>query len=105
MRRYPRFRVDFPVEVTLFDEGAYRRHRAQCKDLSEAGIGLLIASQFELGEVASLSFTPPGTSQVWDLSAVLRHKRGYHYGFEFLSLLSEQKEILKLSLKGLDSAD
>ena len=104
-RRFPRFRSHFPVTITLFAGDKYHRMSAQCKDLSEAGIGLLVSTELKMGEVASLNFSPPGSSQIWDVSAVLRHRRGYHYGFEFISLQPEQSATLKNSLKGLERAD
>jgi hypothetical protein len=104
-RRYPRFRAEFPVAVMLFAADEYRRLDAHCKDLSQAGIGVLVAAELAQGEVAALNFTIPGLHQPWGLRAVLRHRRGYHYGFEFLSLSAEQDEALKGYLKGLKRAD
>lgn len=104
LRRHARYRSSFPVEVTLLTEGAYRQLAAHCKDLSEAGIGVLLAAELTLGEVASLNFSLPG-APTWELRAVLRHRRGYHYGFEFFSLSQDQTEGLTTYLKGLDRAD
>jgi hypothetical protein len=78
---------------------------AQCKDLSEAGIGVLIAAELNLGEVASLGFSIPGVAETWDVRAVLRHRRGYHYGFEFLSLSEQQCKSLGSHLPSLERAD
>ena len=104
-RRYPRHRSSFQVVVTLFSGGAYQNLNAHCKDLSEAGIGILVAEELTCGEVASLKFTLGESLQTRDVRAVLRHRRGYHYGFEFLSLTSQQIQILKQHLRGLERAD
>jgi PilZ domain len=85
-RRYPRYRAEFPVTLTLLSSEGRQSLDAHCKDLSVAGIGVLIAEELNLGEVVALAFAPPGSSEPWELRAVLRHRRGYHYGFEFLSL-------------------
>jgi hypothetical protein len=74
-------------------------------DLAEAGIGVLIAAELSLGEVATLAFSIPGRPESWDVQAVLRHRRGYHYGFEFLSLSDQQGKILLGFLPGLERAD
>lgn len=74
-------------------------------DLAEAGIGVLIAADLNLGEVATLAFAIPGRPEAWDVRAVLRHRRGYHYGFEFLSLSEQQGKILLAYLPGLERAD
>ena len=104
-RRYPRYRSNFPVAVTLFTEAEYRRLDAHCKDLSEAGIGVLLAAELNSGEVVSLDFCLPGLPTPWGVRGVLRHRRGYHYGFEFLSLSHEQSEILKNHIRTLERAD
>lgn len=104
-RRHPRYRSEFPVTVTLFT-GEERQHLdAHCRDLSAAGIGVLVAAELSLGEVVSLGFSLPGVPQPWDIRAVLRHRRGYHYGFEFFSLSDQQGEALAGYLPGLERAD
>jgi hypothetical protein len=105
LRRSPRYRSSFLVIVTLLAEGRYERLDAHCKDLSQAGIGVLLAAELASGEVVSLSFTLPGLAQSWEVRGVLRHRRGYHYGFEFLSLTAEQETTLKHQIKGLERAD
>lgn len=93
-RRHPRYYAHFPVGMTLLGGNGYRRLSAHCKDLSEAGIGILVADELVLGEVASLEFSLPDSPSPWEVRAVLRHRRGYHYGFEFLSLTRPQVEML-----------
>ena len=105
LRRNPRYRSSFPVLVTLLAAGRYESLQAHCKDLSEAGIGVLLAAELASGEVVSLNFTLPGLPIPWEVRSVLRHRRGYHYGFEFFSLTSEQTGVLKQLIHGLERAD
>ena len=104
-RKYPRFRTGFPVGLCLLTDGQYRNLQGHCKDLSGAGIGVLISTELKIGEVASLSFCLPGTQQSCEIRAVLRHRHGHHYGFEFLSLSSLQDRLIQQHLKGLDRVD
>jgi hypothetical protein len=104
-RRHARYYAHFPVGVTLLGGDGYKRLDAHCKDLSEAGIGILIADELVLGEVASLEFQFPETPSPWEVRAVLRHRRGYHYGFEFLSLTRPQTETLIAFLQKQVRAD
>jgi len=67
-------------------------------------MGILLAAELTSGEVASLSFHPPNSAP-WKLRAVVRHRRGYQYGFEFLSLVEEQKKGLAGCVEGLERAD
>lgn len=104
-RRHPRYRCEFPVKVSMFCVDGHRQLNAHCKDLSEAGMGVLVAEELTAGEVVALSFVLPGAPQPWDVRAVLRHRRGFHYGFEFLSLSREQDGMLKRYLPTLQRAD
>jgi hypothetical protein len=69
----------------------YQEIEGHCRDLSEAGIGILLAEELDISQVTSLSFSFPGSEPVWQGRAVVRHRRGYHYGFEFLTLDDEQR--------------
>jgi PilZ domain len=104
-RRYPRFRIEFPVNLTLLSSDGHQSLDGHCKDLSEAGIGILIASELGRGEVVALNFALPVSTEEWNIRAVLRHRRGYHYGFEFLSLPEERLETLRAFLPTLKRAD
>jgi len=66
---------------------------------------MLIAAELNLGEVAALSFALPGSPEAWELRAVLRHRRGYHYGFEFLALSNEEGSFLATYLPKLERQD
>jgi len=104
-RRYPRYRCEFPVAVSLFCGDGHQQLNAHCRDLSEAGIGVLLAAELPPGEVVSLTFALPGGSESWEVRAVLRHRRGFHYGFEFLSISAQQARTLKGYLPSLERAD
>jgi c-di-GMP-binding flagellar brake protein YcgR len=104
-RRYPRYRSEFPVTVTLFSGEEHERLDAHCRDLSQGGIGVLIAADLTLGEVASLAFALPHIAEPWDVRAVLRCRRGYQYGFEFLSLSEQQSKTLAGYFPRLERSD
>lgn len=105
LRRHPRYRAEFPVAVTLFSGKEHHKLAGHCRDLSQGGIGVLIAEELKLGEVSSLAFSLPGIKQEWQVRAVLRHRRGYHYGFEFLSLSKEQGQSIAGYVEGLQRVD
>jgi c-di-GMP-binding flagellar brake protein YcgR len=104
-RRYPRFRSEFPVTVSLFSGKEHEKLSAHCRDLSQGGIGMLIAAELNVGEVASLVFFLPTLPQPWNLRAVLRCRRGYQYGFEFLALSPQQSQALADYFPSLERSD
>jgi hypothetical protein len=65
----------------------------------------LLATALENGEVTGLSFLLPGCAEPWEVRAVVRHRRGYHYGFEFLSLSDAQRNTLRSHFAGADVID
>jgi hypothetical protein len=104
-RRHPRYRADFLVTVSHLLGNHYRKLEGHCRDLSEAGIGILLAAELSSGEVAGLSFSLPGSGLAWEVRAVVRYRRGYHYGFEFLSLTGDQQAALNSHFNGLEPMD
>jgi c-di-GMP-binding flagellar brake protein YcgR len=105
-RRHPRFRADFRVTVTFLAASQYQRTEGHSRDLSQGGIGLLLADELKIGEVVGLVFALPREEmETWEVRAVVRHRHGYHYGFEFLALGNERLAILKAYLSGLEQSD
>lgn len=104
-RRHPRYRADFRVTVSHLLGNQYQKLEGHCRDLSEAGIGILLATELNVGEVAGLSFSLPESALPWEVRAVARYRRGYHYGFEFLALTSDQQAALNSYFSGLEPMD
>jgi hypothetical protein len=104
-RRHSRYRSNFKVTVSHLSGDLFQKIEGRCKDLSEAGIGILLATELEDGEVTGLSFCLPGSADPWEVRAVVRHRRGYHYGFEFLALSDGQRSTLRSHFSGLNAVD
>jgi hypothetical protein len=100
-RRHPRYRDEFRVTVSCLLGNRYQKLEGYCKDLSEAGIGILLAAELNVGDVSGLNFSLAGSDPQWEVRGGVRYRRGYHYGFEFLSLTAEKREFLKKYLHGL----
>lgn len=88
--------------VTLSQTG-YVQLQGQSQDLSEAGIGVLLAEEIRVGDVVTLGFTL--SPVLFELRAVVRHRRACRYGLEFLGLNAEQKSRIGAFIKDLPSAD
>jgi hypothetical protein len=104
-RRHPRYSADFRVTVSHLLENRYQKLEGHCRDLSQAGIGLLLAADLNGGEVVDLSFSLPGSTPRWEVRGVVRYRSGYQYGFEFLCLTSEQRQWLMNHFEGLEAID
>jgi hypothetical protein len=81
-RKLTRFDLDKRVRVTASVEGKSTVLHGRTCDISEGGLCALISGQLKSGETVTLEITglEEGTVSV---SAVVRHARGFYYGFEF----------------------
>ena len=104
-RRHPRYRADFRVTVGFLLGNRHQKVEGHCRDLSQAGIGILLAEELGTGEVVGLSFLFPESAVPWEVRAVVRYRRGYQYGFEFLALTTEQRTLLGNYLVGKEPID
>ncbi len=102
-RKTQRYLVNFPVVVVSLSDNGYVHLQGNSQDLSEAGMGVLLAADILLGEVVTLGFTLPPVQ--FDLRAVVRHRRACRYGLEFLGLTTDQKERLTEFVRDLPAAD
>jgi hypothetical protein len=83
----------------------YQTIEGHSRNLSEAGIGMLLAVELSIGDVAALSLCLPESASPLELRAVVRYRHGYQYGFEFLSLADEQRQMLTKFLHGREEID
>ncbi len=104
-RRHPRYRADFRVTVSYLLGNRHQKIEGHCRDLSQAGIGILLAEELDAGEVVGLRFLFPAAEVPWEVRAVVRYRRGYQYGFEFLALTAEQQTFLGNYLIGKEQVD
>lgn len=102
-RRHERYRADFHVTISRFSGNEYQKIEGHCRDLSQAGIGILLATELNVGDVVGLTFLLHDSTTAWEVRAVVRYRHGYHYGFEFLSLPADRQGLLKDYLKILQA--
>ncbi len=81
----PRWPIDELLKLTRRagskDVAVYGRVR----DVGEKGLGAVIAEEVLVGEAVRLRFDLP-ERKGFEVQAVVRYRRGFHYGFEFLHI-------------------
>ena len=85
MRRWPRLNLRVPVTLVL-----RRPHKTvfvdgRGTDLNEGGIAVFAGTELRVGEEVEISFTPPFRGDPLTARTVVRNRRGYTYGMEFLN--------------------
>jgi len=86
-REHSRFFIDLRLAVK-----AETRLYGRTKDISETGLGATVAGDIKMGDVVELEFKLPGNTEPTLVSAELRYRQGFSYGFRFLNLTKQQRE-------------
>jgi CheY-like chemotaxis protein len=94
-RLAPRYPVVTPVHVSVFRSGQPFSSQGESTDLGETGMGLVLHTNLQPGEFVSLRFTVPTHSDDLVIRAVVRHRVGDHYGFEFIDPSRQQVEAIR----------
>jgi hypothetical protein len=94
-RRYPRFAMDVRLKVRMFQSGEFQNCWGRTTELGQDGIGATLTGELASGEIVSLEIPLPLSPYPLKIRAVVRHRDGLRYGFEFLTLNDAQREILR----------
>src|SRR5437879_243587 len=100
-RRYQRYEIDTQLHVTLLGLEQRGTLRGRSLNISEAGIAGVFVTVWDVGTLVCLEFSVPVTSNPVRVGAVVRSRSGYRYGFEFVDLSPEQREIINKTCRTL----
>jgi hypothetical protein len=94
-RRFPRFTVDVRMQVRMFQDGEFRSCWGRSIELGQDGIGATLTGELETGEIVSLEIPLPLSPYPLKVRAIVRYRQGLRYGFEFLTLNDNQRQIIR----------
>jgi hypothetical protein len=97
-RRIPRSHLDRRVRVTAVHQGKTTSVLGRIRDISENGMGAVIPCALSLAEQVTLEFSMEN-SQEDTVSAIVRHRRGFLYGFDFVAIEPSLREVIARELK------
>jgi PilZ domain len=84
-RRIERSDIDRRVRVSIVLKGKPSCVFGRIRDISQDGIGAVIPCSLSIDEQVALEFSL-GDGSIGTMSAIVRHRQGFHYGFEFISI-------------------
>lgn len=93
-RRFPRFAVDARIQVRMFQAGEFRTCWGRSTELGQDGIGATLTGDLETGEIVSLEIPLPLSPYPLKVRAIVRYRQGLRYGFEFLTLSENQRDMV-----------
>jgi PilZ domain-containing protein len=88
-RRYPRALFSVPVTLHHLIAGGVRTSHGISLDISEAGIGALVAGRLSVGDTVAIDF--PLADHTVNAVAIVRHTSNVNSGFEFVGLTAEER--------------
>ncbi len=89
LRRWKRLKISVPVTVILRKPNKTVYVDGRGADLNEGGIAVFAGRELAIGEEVEISFTPPYHGEPLVARTVIRDRRGYVYGMEFLQSSKE----------------
>jgi hypothetical protein len=93
-RRYERYRTDFPLKAKILRETCYEELQGRCGDIGHGGMGAVFTAECAKGEVISLEFSLPDHATTLVVRSIVRYRKGFLHGLEFLGLTDEQLDTI-----------
>ena len=104
-RQFRRYLLDGRVTITVFRSTGKSEFWGRISDVSEAGMGAMVAGELEQGEFVQLRFSLSSSTHVLELRARVCHQRGYYCGFEFLVVSDAQHKHIILACEELPTEE
>jgi PilZ domain len=93
-RKSPRFLLDTRLKITM-RANPKKQVFGRTRDISETGMGAVIADPLESGERVILEFPVDFRDKPLVIHAVVCYRRGFHHGFELLAPEAEESAAIR----------
>ena len=94
-RLFPRRPLNVPLDLIALRSGIPETLPGRCTDLSEAGVGVVVAGELTAGQQVALALRLPNTGVAIRARALVRYQSRFHCGLEFVGLAAEQREAIR----------
>ncbi|HEX3155378.1 MAG TPA: PilZ domain-containing protein [Candidatus Angelobacter sp.] len=74
------------------------------KDIAEGGLGATIPNEINIGQIVELELQLPGTPEPLKIKAEVRYRHGFQYGFKYVQITEQQKEMIRRTTRDLHMA-
>jgi len=91
-RRWQRYRLNLPIRVIYTHEGNTKIMSGRGNDMSEGGVLVFAGLELKAGDEVAIEFTPPYADGPVRVNGIVRHRRGYNYGIQFLQETQDDRE-------------
>jgi c-di-GMP-binding flagellar brake protein YcgR len=95
-RKWKRFKVDIRVKLRRWEEPEETALVVRTYEMSEGGMSVYASETLEIGTLMLAEVSLPNTAHTLRLRAVVRNRRGFRCGMQFVELPeAERFEILR----------
>jgi hypothetical protein len=96
VRKSDRYPVDVRIKLSYSKDGFLQRADARALDIGPNGIAVNSPLHLPVDAAVELDITLPGSRVPLRVKAMIRNRKGFRYGVEFLSITdSQRKDIAK----------
>ncbi len=103
LRRWPRYKLDVPVRVISRKADKTVITPGRGTELNGGGLNIFAGVELNVDDTIEVEFTPPYSGDPIRVRAVVRNRRGYDYGIEFLLETDDDHEQVSM-IRGVFAA-
>jgi TonB family protein len=94
-RGFPRHPINVPLDVIALRSGVPETLPGRCTDISEAGVGAVVAGELSPGQQVAVELRLPSVGVPVRARALVRYQTRLRCGLEFSGLSVEQREMIR----------
>jgi len=94
-RVFPRHPINVPLDLIALRSGVPDNLPGRCTDISEVGIGAVVAGELAAGLQVAVELRLPNVGVPVRARALVRYQSRLRCGFEFVGLSVEQREMIR----------
>src|ERR1700681_2198387 len=94
-RGFARHPINIPLDLIALRSGVPENLPGRCTDISEAGVGAVVAGELAAGQQVAVELRLPNVGVPVRARALVRYQSRLRCGFEFVGLSVEQREMIR----------
>ncbi|HEX7422621.1 MAG TPA: TonB family protein [Terriglobales bacterium] len=94
-RVFPRHPINVPLDLIALRSGVPENLPGRCTDLSEAGVGAVVAGELAADQQVAVELRLPNVGVPVRARALVRYQSRLRCGLEFVGLSAEQREMIR----------
>ncbi|MGO8987021.1 MAG: TonB family protein [Terriglobales bacterium] len=94
-RVFPRHPISVPLDLIVLRSGVPQTLPGRCTDLSEAGVGAIVAGELDAGQPVAVELRLPNVGVPFRARALVRYQSRLRCGLELVGLQLEQREMIR----------